>query len=187
MKNEALSRLMTKSPHEGGCGMSLRPEFYSGLGWSTLDVSRLVKIYRALESQQGYVVHKDAADHFVQMVMSVVPMSATDFLTEFHRLDANDYYFKPSNSAHAGIDLGSDYRDRDVLAEISVRSVLDRHDANDEHREERETYNGVLRFLKEIGREADIKKHPLYKAMRKQRGEVDMCGRRYMDDCGYPY
>lgn len=67
------------------CGMSVRPEFYSGRGATTadLDSQKLERIWAAIQTHLG----EDAAQGFVDMVVDLPCLSATDFLLALERLD----------------------------------------------------------------------------------------------------
>ena len=158
MKNRELSNFMGKSPNEGGCGMSLRPEFYSGCGMSTLDVRRMIRIHNEIQRQARHkMIPENAADAFVQMVMGIERMSATDFLSALHLLDANDWVYVPEKNTIPGVDFGDAHGDAlHMLAEIAVINVLARRNEPDD------TYPIVCNFLRGIDRAAEIEHHPLH-------------------------
>lgn len=164
MKNADLAQMIGRSTNEGGCGMSLRPEFYSGCGPSTLDATRMARIYTEIKRQADAPpmfgrkdVPANAHDEYVKMVMGLIPLSATDFLLVLHRLDANDWVYKPVREGIPGISVGDAYgAERDFIAQVGVFNVLSRHDAPDR------TYSIVREFLRSIGRKDEIKSHPMH-------------------------
>lgn len=90
-------------------GMSTRPEFYSGRGAISCDLSplHLQKIHAAIRKTVG----PDAATQFVVMVDSLPKLSATDFLLACQQFQYNDWKWDESmtpksNGIHA-TDYGS--------------------------------------------------------------------------------
>lgn len=71
------------------CGMSGRPEYYSGRGAtrSDLNYEMLERIYLGVKKTQGI----NASEEFVQMVADIPKMSATDFLLNFYNLERNEW------------------------------------------------------------------------------------------------
>jgi len=71
------------------CRMSGRPEFYSGRGATSRDLSsdKLESIYGRIEKHPG----KKAAEDFARMVADIPVLSATDFLLSLYRLEANGW------------------------------------------------------------------------------------------------
>lgn len=85
-----LRSVLTKSGHaEDGCGMSDRPEYYSGRGATTsdLDPNKLQKIWTAILAHRG----AKEAEAFVRMVESIPVLSATDFLLALCALERNNF------------------------------------------------------------------------------------------------
>lgn len=71
------------------CGMSGRPEHYSGkvADISDLDSEILEKIYTGIKMAHGI----NAGEEFVQMVADIPKMSATDFLYNLYNLENNNW------------------------------------------------------------------------------------------------
>jgi hypothetical protein len=95
MLSEFLDDVLTKSSHApDGCGMSTRPEYYSGRGATTVDVNstKLEKVWTAIRTHRG----EAAAEAFVCMVESIQVFSATEFLLALAKLDARGYVWNPS-------------------------------------------------------------------------------------------
>jgi len=112
---EFLARVLTESAHTTGCGMSTRPEYYSGRGATTADLNSdsLFKIYEAIKSDIG----EDAAKNFALMVKAIKVLSATDFLLSLHRLDADNFVFTEA------VDNKGIYATDEVTAFFTVMSV----------------------------------------------------------------
>jgi hypothetical protein len=90
-----LDRTLTDSGHNpDGCGMSTRPEYYSGRGATSSDLSSssLEKLYKSIKKNAG----ADAAKAYEKMVMAIPVLSATDFLITLKRLVANAFVWDPS-------------------------------------------------------------------------------------------
>lgn len=90
MFSEFLREVLTKSGHKpDGCGMSARPEYYSGYPATTsnLDSEKLEKIWTAIKDHHG----EEAAEAFVRMVEAIRVMTATDFLLTLAAFDANGF------------------------------------------------------------------------------------------------
>lgn len=87
MFSDFLTRTLTQAAREGGCGMSTRPEYYSGRGATSTDLSseKLETLYQAIRRN----VNEKAADAFAQMVADIPCLSATDFLLALARLERN--------------------------------------------------------------------------------------------------
>lgn len=84
-----LCQILQKGETRGGCGMSIRPEFYSGRGatLSDLDSKKLNCIYDAIKKNIG----DEAAHQFALMVASLPKLSATDFLLNLSELENNKW------------------------------------------------------------------------------------------------
>lgn len=90
MFSEFLSEVLTKSVHKpDGCGMSARPEYYSGYPATTsnLNSEQLEKIWTAIGLYRG----EEAAEAFVRMVEAIRVMTATDFLLTLAAFDVNGF------------------------------------------------------------------------------------------------
>lgn len=74
--------------------MSTRPEYYSGRGATTTDLSSqsLEKIHTAIVKN----VDEKAGKAFVKMVAAIPVLSATDFLITLHALEQNKWVWKES-------------------------------------------------------------------------------------------
>lgn len=113
---EFLVRVLTDSRYTTGCGMSTRPEYYSGRGATTsdLDSEILFKIYEAIRLNVG----DEAAKNFALMVKSIKVLSATDFLLSLQKLDSNDFVFTDV------VDNKGIYATDEVTAFFTVMSVV---------------------------------------------------------------
>ena len=71
------------------CGMSGRPEHYSGKGATIyyLNSEILEKIYTGVRTVHGI----NAGEEFVQMIIDIPKMSATDFLYNLYNLESNNW------------------------------------------------------------------------------------------------
>lgn len=71
------------------CGMSGRPEYYSGRGAniSDLNFEMLERIYTGIKASHGI----NAGEEFVQMVADIPKLSATDFLVNLYNLEGNNW------------------------------------------------------------------------------------------------
>jgi len=71
------------------CGMSARPEYYSGRGATMSDLNSdiLEKIYQGIKEVHG----GKAAGEYVKMVSKIPKLSATDFLLSLYRLEGNKW------------------------------------------------------------------------------------------------
>jgi hypothetical protein len=89
MFSDFLTETLTGSTHCGGCGMSVRPGFYSGRGATTADLSsdKLERLFCAIKKHAG----EPAAEAFVNMVAAMPSLSATDFLLSLARLESNGW------------------------------------------------------------------------------------------------
>ncbi len=99
MFSDFLTRTLTRSFSEGGCGMSTRPAFYSGRGATTTDLSshKLDTLYKAIEKH----VSKEAAGHFGQMVADLPCLSATDFLLALESLESHHWTWSKELIGHS--------------------------------------------------------------------------------------
>lgn len=89
-------------------GMSARPEFYSGRGALSDDLTgkKLERIYEQIEHVHG----ERAAQSFAQMVADIPVLSATDFLLSLYQLEARDWeWHKQFLGEENGVDVGPDY------------------------------------------------------------------------------
>lgn len=124
MQSEFLMRVLTTSTLHGGCGMSARPSFYSGRGAtiSDLNSSKLTRIWTAIQTHVG----EQPAAEFVKMVAVIPCLSATDFLLNLARLEANSWCWSADL-------LGSErgvFVDSELTAWATVGEVLSQR--NDE-------------------------------------------------------
>lgn len=109
MRNQFLIDTIQRSSREpNGCGMSTRPEFYSGRGAISSDLNgrSLEVIYAAIEKN----VNKAAADEYAKMVRDIPVLSATDFLITLAHFEANNWVWdeKLANKGGTAIsDIGS--------------------------------------------------------------------------------
>lgn len=89
MFSKFLYTVLTKHPADGGCGMSDRPEFYSGRGATTSDLTseKLERIHAAIKTN----VNEAASDAFIKMVIAIPSLSATDFLLTLARLERHSW------------------------------------------------------------------------------------------------
>jgi hypothetical protein len=87
MFSDFLTEALTESTQHGGCGMSVRPGFYSGRGATTADLNgdKLERLFCAIKKRAG----EHAAEAFVNMVAAMPSLSATDFLLTLSRLESN--------------------------------------------------------------------------------------------------
>ncbi len=76
------------------CGMSSRPEYYSGRGATLSDLNSeiLLKIQKRIKEVFG----DKEAKAFVQMVKTLKTLSATTFLQELYILHSRDWQTKPN-------------------------------------------------------------------------------------------
>jgi hypothetical protein len=85
--------------------MSTRPEYYSGRGATTSDLSHdiLEGIFKGILKEFG----KKPSDNFVKMVADIKVMSATTFLEELYMLFRNDWKYKnkPKTRQASGISI----------------------------------------------------------------------------------
>lgn len=118
MFSEFLERILTRSTLEGGCGMSTRPEFYSGRGATRCDLSgkSLERIHEAILKERG----KDASEAFITMVADIPKLSATDFLISLHRLDSNGFRWSKGTAS----DRNGLYAGNEVEGMFTVLGVL---------------------------------------------------------------
>jgi len=100
LESEFLVRVLTASGNPGadgkraGCGMSLRPAFYSGRGATRTDLSSatLEVVFEAIERNVG----PKAAMAFARMVRDIKVLSATNFLLALQRLEAAEWRWNRS-------------------------------------------------------------------------------------------
>jgi len=97
---DVLARCMTRGGRENppGCGMSLRPFFYSGRGaiLGDLDGTILERIYQCIKANEGSDFPKGAAEEYVRMVAALPKISATDFLETLEALHLNGWKWADS-------------------------------------------------------------------------------------------
>lgn len=102
--NPYIHDIVCNSPIPGcsrtiGAGMSLRAASYSGRGTFEQDVTagKITIIYNRIKGGEA-VGHfpVDAADAFVQMVLSIPMLTGTAFVETLHSLDAADYQWEAS-------------------------------------------------------------------------------------------
>ncbi len=105
-----LVKIIIKSRNEGGCGMSTRPEYYSGRGARSGDLSarELKLILEEIRKHKGV----RAGQRFKWMVRDLPVLSATDFLLALHALDANNFVWRkrkhlPKANGKYFTDMGS--------------------------------------------------------------------------------
>lgn len=118
-----LSLVLTKSGRESdGCGMSTRPEYYSGRGATTADLSdsKLEKVWDAIKTHRG----DKAAEAFVRMVESIKVLSATDFLLALAALDQNDFKWEHSMRPRGEGNYATD----PIIAVFTIAAVATRRD-----------------------------------------------------------
>lgn len=99
--NSTLTRCLQRGSRvtPPGCGMSLRPYYYSGRGAisSDLPARNLECVFQCLQAHESESPDPEtqfpigAADAFVQMVASIPKLSATDFLKCLHALSRNQW------------------------------------------------------------------------------------------------
>ncbi len=89
MFSQELARVLTKAPCDGGAGMSTRPSYYSGRGatLSDLNSEKLETIWGGVKSIYG----DKAAEAFIDMVIAIPKLSATDFLISLASLERNGF------------------------------------------------------------------------------------------------
>ncbi len=90
MFSEFLTRTLTRSGNEpDGCGMSTRPDAFSGRGATTTDLNfrRLEVIYQSVLQNKG----EKAAMAYAQMVADIPRLTATDFLITLAALESNNW------------------------------------------------------------------------------------------------
>lgn len=85
------------------CGMSTRPEYYSGRGAtrSDLDSGILGRIYDGVLKEYG----KRAANYYVKMVADIKVLSATTFLEELYMLFGNNWKYTNKEKHANGISV----------------------------------------------------------------------------------
>jgi hypothetical protein len=133
MFSEFLATVLTRTSHApDGCGMSTRPDFYSGRGAITadLDDTILEKLWTAIKANRG----DEAAAAFVLMVEAIPVLSATDFLITLAALDRNDYAWDARFVSGAkGIDIrrDDDGRHNGVSAVCTMAAMLGRGDRDE--------------------------------------------------------
>jgi hypothetical protein len=87
-----LNDCLMRARNQGGAGLGVRPEFYSGRGAKRGDLptESLERIYEAIQIHKG----KHAAKQFAQMVADIPSLSATDFLINLERLHNADFVWR---------------------------------------------------------------------------------------------
>jgi len=80
-----LTEALSTPRSEGGAGMSVRPEHYSGRGATTSDLTseRLENLHVRIVKHRG----EAAGKAFIAMVQAIPVLSATDFLLALYRLE----------------------------------------------------------------------------------------------------
>jgi hypothetical protein len=118
---EFLEHVLTESSHTTGCGMSTRPGYYSGRGATRTDLNseKLERIHAAILKNKG----EDAAKAFIEMVVNIPVLSATDFLIALTALDASDYNIEAVWGANLGSNKGI-YLEGEGEAWGTIGSVL---------------------------------------------------------------
>ena len=130
-------------------GMSGRPEFYSGRGaiLTDLDSSLLTKIHDLIKREHG----DDASKNFVEMVVNMKNLSASDFLTCLYHLESSDWKYSGFQSdLPGGIAVAKDREGR-YDAFSGMMGAMDAIFVNRSGRDETEMIRNP--FLEEIGYE----------------------------------
>lgn len=119
--SDFLTRVLTRSSKSGGCGMSIRPEYYSGRGATTSDLNseKLTTLFNAIVAVEG----ERAGKAFTEMVAAIPRLTATDFLITLRRLERNGWIFVPEM-----IDATSNgtYATDRMTAYLTLLSAMDR-------------------------------------------------------------
>jgi hypothetical protein len=115
-------------------GMSTRPEYYSGRGATTSDLTTnmLFKFYDKILKNFGI----DAANNFVKMVANIKVLSATAFLQDLYILTGNGWkYTKPrSHGIAVGKNKDGEYDITNGMAGIMSAVMSNGHDQTEEIR-----------------------------------------------------
>ena len=160
MFSQVIDRCLTTSSYSPkGCGMSVRPEFYSGRGAIRCDLNSqsLEKIWTCIQKNFG----DEAAESFVIMVERMPKLTATDFLIALARLERGEWK-KPEVAARN--DNKGFYFTAAGTAKATVYAALSGMSEADETRSIRDP------FLKNHGRT-----EPVYGNLDKF-GVVQVCG-----------
>ena len=114
-------------------GMSDRPEFYSGRGAILGDINdRILEgVYQGILREHG----EYAAQQYVQMVVEIPKLSATDYLLTLYRLEQNNWKWnKDLLGNENGVYIGPDRRDgsRESIAFASLIGTIFGDNSRDE-------------------------------------------------------
>lgn len=106
---DVLKRCIQGDRREGGCGMSLRPEYTSGRGvvYDDLCAEFLVRMYTCIENNST-AFPRGAADGFCRMVRDTEVLSATDFLNNLFLLAGRSFQWEAGKVKAKGWDLAAD-------------------------------------------------------------------------------
>ena len=106
------------------CGMSSRPEYYSGRGAITCDLNskQLFKFHSLIKAHHG----EKAATAFVDMVEDMPNMNATDFLNNCYRLAYGGWKWEKKSAKKNGHDIPKDKNGNyDIeMGKLSIMSAI---------------------------------------------------------------